>query len=149
MTEGETLAFGFRATNEGTVTLSALSVIDPRLDEMGAKVTCGRASLAPGESTSCVSAAVSVTGMMGRVGHGFGTNYAHAVAVDASEISVRSNATEVTQGYFANELEQGSLASTGANAEGMLFGGGLAVVLGGLAVGATRRRKEHGEPKAK
>ena len=143
LTEGETLTFGFRVTNPGNVALSRLTIVDQRLQELNVQITCGRATIEAGAATSCISSPVRVTQNMGRVGHGFGTNFAHAIAFDASSVSVRSNSTQVTQGYFANELQQGgALATTGADVNGILLASGLALILGGVAAGVARRREE-------
>ncbi len=54
---GETISYGFVATNAGNVTLQGLAISDPKV---GA-VTCPSTTLAPGQSVACTAVAYTVT----------------------------------------------------------------------------------------
>ena len=58
---GDRLRYAFHVTNTGTATLTALAVVDPMLDDAGVAVSCPTTTLAPGESTDCVSGYYTLT----------------------------------------------------------------------------------------
>ncbi|MFK0240318.1 hypothetical protein ACIQTX_05595 [Microbacterium sp. NPDC090281] len=79
---GDTIAYTFTVTNEGTTTLTGVSVSDPRL---GAAVTCDATELAPGESTVCAAGAPAVL-TQAEIDAGEIENTATATGTGTSEI---------------------------------------------------------------
>ena len=58
---GDQIVYYFDVTNTGTVSVSSLAVDDPMLAKAGVAVKCPVTSLAPGEKTTCVSDAYTIT----------------------------------------------------------------------------------------
>jgi uncharacterized repeat protein (TIGR01451 family) len=89
---GDTIAYTFTVTNEGTTTLTGVSVSDPRL---GAAVTCDATELAPGESTVCAAGAPAVL-TQAEIDAGEIENTATATGTGTSEIPPVDTDTVVT-----------------------------------------------------
>jgi hypothetical protein len=126
-TAGETFRLGFSATNEGNTTLFGLTIVDERLKSDNVAIICNATTLAPGETTTCTSDPVTITPFQGKVDQGYGTNYAYATAYDAANVFVRSNSTQLYQGYFISDIRTSALADTGSTAD-ELAAAGLALV---------------------
>ena len=89
---GDTIAYTFTVTNEGTTTLTGVTVSDPRL---GAAVTCDATELAPGASTVCASGTPAVL-TQAEVDAGEIENTATATGTGTSEIPPVATDTVVT-----------------------------------------------------
>ncbi len=140
LTAGETMRLGFTATNAGTTTLYAVSIVDGRMTDDKFTVACATTTLAPGQSTTCATTPISITKPQAKVkGPGFGTNFAYATARDASMVTVRSNTTSLFQGYFITDLRVSALPSTGSQAAGVPALAGLGLIaFGGLILLVSR-----------
>lgn len=143
LTAGETIRFSFTVTNTGTIGINRLYIDDARVIKAGGSVSCRSTSLAPGASTSCFTTAVPVTKFQGKLGNGFGANYATAVGTSLDGRTVRSNSTSVFQGYMLSDTRVTSpkLPSTGGDAGSVGLLGLALVGLGGATVAATTRRR--------
>ena len=89
---GDTISYTFTVTNEGTTTLTGISVSDPRL---GAAVTCDATELAPGESTVC-AAGTPVVLTQAEIDAGEIENTATATGTGTSETPPVATDTVVT-----------------------------------------------------
>lgn len=89
---GDTISYTFTVTNEGTTTLTGISVSDPRL---GATVTCEATELAPGESTVC-AAGTPVVLTQAEIDAGEIENTATATGTGTSETPPVATDTVVT-----------------------------------------------------
>ncbi|MFD8600429.1 hypothetical protein ACFV1L_36070 [Kitasatospora sp. NPDC059646] len=86
---GETVAYTYTVTNTGTAVVSNLTVTDDHVSS----VTCGAASLNPGQSTTCHG---SYTVTAADVAAGHVTNTAHANGTDPQGEPVQSPPAEAT-----------------------------------------------------
>lgn len=88
---GDTIAYTFTVTNQGTTTLSGVSVSDPRLS---GEITCDVTDLAPGESTLCAGDPAVLT--QAEIDAGEIENTATATGTGTSEIPPVATDTVVT-----------------------------------------------------
>ncbi|MEO8830264.1 hypothetical protein [Lapillicoccus sp.] len=152
-TAGETFKLGFTAANTGNTTLYGLTIVDDRLVKSKTAVTCATTTLAPGASTTCQSDAISITDFQGKVDAGYGTSFAYATARDAANVAVRSNSTQLYQGYFISDIRTTALPVTGSQSQvvvtsglGLVGAGGLVFLLSRMSPRLLRRtRPEVGE----
>ncbi len=134
---GDTITFGFRATNTGTTTVYGLRVVDRRLDRAGVGVHCPASTLAPGASVVCMSGPVTVVPWQAK--KGFGRNFAYATAHTAAGTSVRSNSSVTDVGQATASVQAAALPRTGSDlADPALLG--LVLLLGGATMTVGSRR---------
>ncbi len=117
----DSLVYGFKVTNTGARTVSAIVIVDQKLSHLGLAVTCPGTVLDPGTSMQCLSARQYVTAYLAK--SGVGENFAYAVGVNSSGREVRSNGTDTTQGRKISDLKTQPLAFTGLDGPSASFAG--------------------------
>jgi hypothetical protein len=135
---GDTVTFGFRVTNTGTVSVHGLRVVDRRLARAGVGVHCPASTLGSGASVVCMSGPVTIVAWQAK--KGFGRNFAYATASTAAGTSVRSNSSVAEVGRTTPTVQAAALPRTGSDlGDPALLG--LALLLGGATMTVMSRRR--------
>jgi hypothetical protein len=119
---GDTVTWTYVVTNTGSVALTGVMVVD----DQGVTVTCPRTSLAVGETMTCVATGVAVAGQYANNGTVAGFDPSQTIVTDIDPSH-----------YYAKAI----LPVTGIDADRLGGIGLVLLVLGLVAVLATRRRR--------
>lgn len=134
---GDTITFGFRASNTGSLTIHGLRVVDRRLSRAGVSVHCPVTTLAASASVVCMSGPVAVR--RGQAQKGFGRNFAYVTGQTAAGASVRSNSSVTDVGRTTQSAQAAALPRTGSDlADPALLG--LVLLLCGATMTVLSRR---------
>ncbi|NMM35362.1 MAG: hypothetical protein HHJ13_15480 [Phycicoccus sp.] len=144
---GETITYSFLVTNTGNVALTTVAVADPKLDLLAgfSAVTCSPTTLLPAASVTCTAAAYNVTDADVAAGLDV-VNVATAsgqppTGSRVSDTDTVSTPTAMPEVLGVVENAPSILAFTGAATVPLGLSGLLALVLGAILTGASRRRQ--------
>lgn len=133
----DTVRFGFRVTNTGSMSATGLQIVDRRLKRFKVAISCEATELTPGETTTCTSGPMRITKYQAK--NKLGRNFAYASATAGGE-AIRSNSTVVTLVKSISQLRR--LPNTGASAGAVQLGAiGVLLVGAGSFLLLTRRRR--------
>ncbi|MDN5767698.1 MAG: hypothetical protein L0H78_18005 [Humibacillus sp.] len=90
---GDSVRYAFTITNVGSVPVSGIRVADTKLAKLKVNIRCASVTLAPGQSTACVSAPLVLTDFQARAG--IGANFATGQGT-ALGVIVKSNLTSMS-----------------------------------------------------
>ncbi|MFF2660183.1 hypothetical protein ACFVUH_22845 [Kitasatospora sp. NPDC058032] len=141
---GDRIDWKLTVANQGTATVTGIKVDDPT----AGAVTCPRTSLAPGETMTCTTEPHTITAQDAQHGKVVNTATATGAGATSSEATatVKVEPEPVapgTPGKPAAPGPTGILARTGTAVLAVAGIAGALLVIGGLALGLSRRRRNH------
>ncbi|MET8701711.1 hypothetical protein ABZW10_22995 [Kitasatospora sp. NPDC004723] len=141
---GDRIDWKLTVANQGTATVTGIKVDDPT----AGAVTCPRTSLAPGETMTCTTEPHTITAQDAQRGRVVNTATATGAGATSSEATatVKVEPEPVapgTPGKPAAPGPTGILARTGTAVLAVAGIAGALLVVGGLALGLSRRRRNH------
>jgi LPXTG-motif cell wall-anchored protein len=139
----DTVRFGFKVTNSGSLSATDLQIVDRRLNRFKVKITCERTELAPGETTTCTSGPMRITKYQAK--NNLGRNFAYASAIAGGE-AIRSNSTVITLVKSISELRR--LPNTGASVGTLGLGAAGALLVSGVGLVLLGHRRRRSDPQA-
>lgn len=138
---GDTIGYSFTVTNTGNTTLFAVFVKDPKLTAAGVVVNCPVSQLTPGQSTTCSSAAYTVSAADVEAGAVANVATANANSGSVSGGSLSSGPASVKSALDPKpEPGTGPLPETGLSNIWLIGLGVLVVVIGGILLFFVGRR---------
>ncbi len=111
---GDTIAWSFLVTNTGTTTITAVAVGDP----LAGPISCPATTLAPGASTTCTSAAYSITQPDVDAGHVDNTATASARSPQGTALASNPSSTSTPVTQLPNPFLTKSAAVTDVDGDG-------------------------------
>ncbi|MFE6868203.1 trypsin-like peptidase domain-containing protein [Kitasatospora sp. NPDC057692] len=138
---GDTIQWKLTVANQGTITVTDIKVNDPTAGE----VTCPRTSLAPGGTMTCTTKPHTVTTDDAQRGKVVNTATAAGNGATSPEATatVKVEPEPVAPGKPAAPEPTGILARTGTAVLTVAGIAGALLIIGGLTLALTRRRRNH------